>query len=268
MYARLRAGRIVALGVRVWLRRSLQIHAVTALCLSPLVLFPRGSDPLDDGRVVGIFGLYTGAWGVSVEFLEGPLGILRNVTAAYLAQFAVTVLLVRDAHRRLAARAPRCGLPAILGLVLLALLGLAVFVLLDSVAAAAFMSSSALPVILVVAVSVVEAFLGATFWLALPAAAVDSHGVFAALGRGRLLAHGSRFAVAVLITMFVVLQWVMLIPIGFVAQGLGWERSQWLIAVPAFLFLSLKACVLAAAYEEARLRKEGPGTEDLSAVFA
>ena len=263
-YARLRVGRIVALGVGVWLRRSLQIHAVTALCLAPLVLFSSPPDPFDDGTIVGLFGLYATAWGAAVEISGGP-GIFRNLTVAYLAQFAVTVILVRDAHRRLAGRAPRCGLLAILGLAFLAILGLAVFAVLDSVVAAGFASDTALPALLAIAVTVAEAFLGATFWLALPAAAVDGHGAFAALGRARLLAHGSRFPVAVLIILLVFLQWVMMIPLGFLAGSLD---TQWLFAVPAFLFLTLKACVLAAAHHEACFRKEGAGTEDLTAVFA
>jgi hypothetical protein len=44
--------------------------------------------------------------------------------------------------------------------------------------------------------------------------------------------------------------------------------NPWLFAVPGVLFLTLKACVLAAAYREICLLKEGPSPEEVGAVFS
>jgi len=271
-YARLRPGRILALGVRVWLRRSLQIHVVAALCLAPLCLAPlvildASKRPFQDGTLPGLFGLYAAAWTAATGIFEQVERLARSVTAAYLAQFAVTVIVARDAHRRLAGRAPRSGPRALLGLVLLALGSLAVFTLLDSVVANASGHVSLWPIVAFVPVSIAEAFLAGAFWLALPAAAVDGHGILPALGRGRLLSRGSRFAVFSLVFLMVLLQWLVLIPFGWLT-GVSDLHSEWLMAIPVVLFLTLKACVLAAAYHEACIRKEGPRAEDIGRVFA
>lgn len=268
-WARLRLRHIVASAIRVWLSRSLQIHAIAALCLAPLVLSPESGDPFTNGRILGLFGLYPAAWAVPSDLLEPRAGFLLDVILAYLVQFAVTVILVRHAHRGLAGRAPRSRPLAILGLVLLALGGLALFGALDSVVVAASESSSALPVLLFIPVTVAEMFIAATCWLALPAAAVDGRGVFSALGRGRLLAHGSGFTVFVLIVVSFFLQWIMVIPCGILIGALDADGLfKWLFAVPAILSVPLKACLLAAAYHEACLRKEFPRADKIGAVFA
>lgn len=263
-YAQLRPGRIVAQGLRVWLHRSLQILAFAALCLVPVAL--TASDPPS----VGLFGLYPSAWAVSLDLLEPQAGRLSDVALAYFAQFAVTAVLVRHAHRRLAGRAPRARPLALLGLVPLALGSLAVFALLDSVVAAAFeKSSSALPVVLFIPNAVAQAFLAATCSLALPAIAVDGHGIFSALGRARLLAHGSGFAIFSVLALPFLLQWVMVIPFGIVTGLLGlWQWEKLMFAIPAILFVTLKACILAAAYHEACVRKEGPRADEIGAIFA
>jgi hypothetical protein len=262
----LRPGRIVAQGIRVWLHRSLPILAFAALCLLPVALSAESTDPSS----FGLFGLYPSAWAVSLDLLEPRAGRLSDVALAYFAQFAVTVVVVRHAHRRLAGRAPRAGPLALLGLAPLALGSLAAFALLDSVVAAAFeRSDSALPVLLFIPNAVAQAFLAATFSLALPAIAVDGHGIFSALGRARLLVHGSGFAIFSVLALTFVLQWVMVIPFGMVAGLLGLEQGgQLMFAVPAILFVTLKACILAAAYHEACVRKEGARADELGAIFA
>lgn len=276
-YAQIRAGRVVALALRVWLRRSLQIHAVAALCLAPLVVVPEllgasrilhTEPPFRDGTL-GLFGLFATAWTVSADLHDPHDGLFRNLMVVYFAQFAVSVLLVRDAHRHLSGRAPRCGLLAFLGLGSLAVGCLTVFVALDSLAAASFGSPSALPLLLVIATTIAELYLAGAYWLAVPAAAVDGYGVLSAFGRSWRLSEGSRDSVASLVVMIVVLQVFAVVVTIILADAFGLRRrADWLILVPAGLFLTLKSCLLAAAYHEACFRKEGAGTEEVSAVFA
>jgi len=268
-YARLPSDRIFALGLRTWLRHSLQIHAVAALCLGPLALTAKSGDPFRESRILGLFGLYPTAWAVSMDLVEPAADIEGDVILSYFAQFAATVILVRQAHRALAGRAPRGGPIAILRVAILAIGSLLVFAALDGLVAAASECSSALPVLIFIAITVAEAFLAATFWLALPAVAVDGHGVFSALSRGRALAHGSGFRVFALILVPFFLQWIMVLPFGLLVNALeGHALSKLVFAVPAILLVTLKACVLAAAHHEACLRKEGPRADEIGSIFA
>jgi hypothetical protein len=151
-----------------------------------------------------------------------------------------------------------------MGLVILALGTLALFVALHSPAVAS--DGSPLTLVLGIAAIVADIYIAGACWLAFPAAATQSHGIFAALTRGRLLSAGSRLSIAALIVMLVVLQGVTLFPILIlISRG---NAPLWLMFVPMILLLTLKACVLAAAYHEACFRKEGAGAEEISAVFA
>ncbi len=258
---RLRVGRVLALGLGVWFRRFVPIHVVTAVCLAPLLVFAERKNPFDNGTMPGLFGLYSAAWTLSMD-IEIRAGFLRNATVGYLAQFAVTVLLVREAHRRLAGRPPRSRLRALLGLLPHSLLSLAVFAALDLAVAATFPSDTPLPAIAAIAVSVVQTCLAAAFWLAIPAAAADGHGPLAALGRSRHLSRGSRFAMAVTVVLLLLLEWGSV----FVTFSLG--RDEWAAASSIALFVTMKACVLAAAYREICLLKEGLLPDEIGAIFA
>lgn len=267
LYARLRGGRILRLGLDVWLRHALEIHAVTALCLAPLLTLAP-TRPFGPGPFLGLFGLYPAAWAACVGFLGGT-GVSPGI-AVYLAQYAVSVILVRDAHRRMSLRPARTSLRAMLGLAFLAAGGLAVFAVLDaaaSVAARAWSDPAGAVLLVALATILTEMFLAATFWLAIPAAAVDGHGLLSALGRARLLAHGSRPTLLGLIFLLGLLQWAMLIPFA-VLEDIPRSWTAWLPMVPVLLLVTLKACVLAAAYEEACLRKEGRQPGEIVEVFA
>ncbi len=260
--------RVLAGATRVWLRRSLQIHAIAVLCMAPLVLLSEWRDPFRDGRILGIFGLYPAAWALSLDLVEPRQGFLLDVTLAYLLQFAVMAVLVRDAYRHLAGRAPRNRARGFLGLPLLALGSLAAFVALNSLVAAATEGSPGPAFLIAILTTVGEAVLAATCWLALPAA-VDGYGPFSALRRSRLLAQGSGFTVWLLAVMPVFLVWIALVVFALVVEALDFRHPpNGLAAVPLILFLPLKACILAAAYHEACLRKEGPRADELGAVFA
>lgn len=264
-HARLAVGRVLAAGTGVWARRFLPIHAVAAVCLAPLVLVPERGDRIAEGTVQGIFGLAPTAWIVAFDWmLQFEHGISRNATIAYLAQLAVATIVVRDAHGRLAGRRGRSGPRALLGLVAYGMTSLAAFAVLDlAVTAGLEKSGSPLAVFLaVVAASITQAFAAAWFWLALPAAAVDGCGFLAALGRSRRLGQGSRFRVVVPLLLLLALQMGSVILVRIVAE------EPWLFAVPGVLFLSLKACVLAATYREMCLLKEGPPPEEVGAVFS
>jgi hypothetical protein len=258
---RLRVGRVLALGLGVWFRRFVPIHLVTAVCLAPLVLLPASPHPIEDGTIPGLFGLYSSAWLLSFDVLWIGEGLSRNTIIGYLAQFAVTVILVREAHRRLAARPPESRFRAMVGLVPFALGSLAAFFLLDLVVTAV-RPSTPLPLFLAIGVTVAETFLATTFWLALPAAALDGHGFLSALGRSRHLAPGSRLAIAVAVVLLAILEWTTALLLGFA------EVHEGVVFVPAALFVTVKACVLAAAYRETCLLREGPPAEEISAVFA
>jgi len=270
VHARLRHGRIFTRGTGLWLRRALQMHAAAAVCLAPLVILPASRHPFVDGRILGFFGLHPAAWAVATDLLWLPTGLARNAAIGYLAQFAIAVIVVRDAWRRLAGRAPRSGLFALLGLVPLALGGLALFATLSGSVVVAFAvlagNPSPLSLLLVLGVTVAQSFLGATFWLALPAAAVDGHRLLPALRRSRLLAHGSRFALFWLISVLETLEWILLIPIALALRES--PIGEWAFAIPPFVFVTLKGCILAAAYEEACLRKEGQRPDEIVEVFS
>jgi hypothetical protein len=276
-YARLRAGRIVGLGLRIWFRRCLQIHAVATACLLPLFVVPEllygplasGRDAFSDGRLLGLFGVYPSGWAAALEFTWAT-GFGLNVAVAYACQFAVTVLLVRDAYRHLAGRAPRRGLKGLLALPLLAAAGLAVFSALDFLAMR-FADEMGLWLPFAIAVTVAEVFLAGACWLAIPSAAVDGHGPASAVRRSLLLSRGSRSAVASLAVMLLAQQGLVFVPIGIVASSAGVDLGDLpvhMVAIPIVLFLTLKACILAAAYHEACYRKEGAGAEEISAIFA
>jgi hypothetical protein len=262
--------------MRLWLRRMLQIHAVAALALAPMLVIPEllGTPPvarldgIEDPSTYGVFGLFVTAWTASWHFLHPAEGLLQNLTIVYLSQFAVFVLLVRDGYRHLTGRAARCGPRAILSLGLLAMGGLALFVVMDSVAVAAF-GSGPLSLLLVIAATVGELYVAGACWLALPAVAVDGRSLLSGMGRSFLLSQGSRFQISAVIALLAVLQLVLMIPIGILSDAFHTgSRLAWVLLVPAFLGLPLKACVLAAAYQEACYRKEGAGVEDVSRVFA
>lgn len=263
--ARLAVGRVLAAGAGLWLRRFLPIHAVTAACLAPLVLVPEKGDRIADGTVQGIFGLAPTAWIVAFDCAFAiERGISRNAIIACLAQLAVATLVVRDAHARLAGRRGRSPPRAMLGLVAYGIAGLAGFAALDfAVVTGLEDADSPLPVFLgFVSTGVLQAFLAAWFWLALPAAAVDGCGFLAALARSRRLGRGSRVRVVTPLLLLLAMQ------AGSAVLAGRFAGSPWLFAVPGVLFLTLKACVLAAAYREICLIKEGPAPEEVGAVFA
>lgn len=275
-YAQLRTGRAVALGIRVWMTRLLQIHAVAAVSLAPLLIVPEllATEPVlrlditKGGPPLSFFGTFVTGWAVAWNFLHPAEGALRNLMIVYLAQFAVSVLLVRDAWRHMTGRAPRCGPLAFLSLGLFALGGLAVFSLLNSVAVAAFDGSGPISLVLLIATVIGELYIAGACWLAVPAIAADGRGLFAAMGRSFLLSQGSRFQVSALIAMLTVAQGVILIPIGILIAAFDSWRLEWALLVPVCLVQTLKACVLAACYQEACYRKEGEVVEDVSKVFA
>jgi hypothetical protein len=108
----------------------------------------------------------------------------------------------------------------------------------------------------------VKAFLATGFWLAVPAIAVDGEGFLAALGRSWRLAHGSRLRILALLVLLLFPYWAGLALLEFVA-GDAWLSY----AALSLLLLTLKACLLAAAYREICLAKEGPRAHELTAVF-
>jgi len=259
---RLRVGRVLGLGFGVWFRRFIPIHLVTAVCLAPLMLGPGAKDPGENGTIPGLFGLYTAAWVVATD-----ARLLRTVAIGFGAQFAVTVILVREAHRRLAGRPTKSRLRAMLGLLPFSAGGLATFAVLDL--SVTDTTPRGGPLILMVAMSIVamsiaQLFLAATFWLGLPAAAVDGCGLFRALGRGRMLARGSRLALAVVLVALMFLEWGAALLFGFATQ----PENEGALAPVAVLFITVKACVLAAAYREACFLKEGPPADELGAIFS
>jgi hypothetical protein len=205
---------------------------------------------------------------VATNFVAPSGTFLRNATVFYLAQFAVSILVVRDAYRHLSGRTPKCGPRAAIGLAMLALGGLALFVALHAVSAAASDGRSPL-VLLGLVATVVDLYVAGGCWLALPAAAVQGCGPFAALGRSSTLSRGSRFSIAAVVAWVVVLQTIVLV-VGVVLVGaLGIESSSgWMLFAIGILYVTVKGCVLAAAYHEACFRKEGAGTEEVTAVFA
>jgi len=258
-------GRVLALGFGVWLRRFVPIHVVTAICLAPFVLVPEHGDPIEDGRIVGLVGLYSSAWLVVGDILV-PVdeGLGRNVTIGYLAQFAITVIVIRDAHRRLSGRDGRRSLRAVPGLLAYALASLGVFVAIDLLVTWATLFTSPVSTFVgVLASSVAAAILAARLWIALPAAAVDGSTFFASLRRSVRLVRGTAAGIAFLAILLIVLQGVATMPFGFLAS-----EMPWILTVPVVLFLTFKACVVAAAYRELCLLKEGPRPEELGAVFA
>lgn len=259
---RLRVGRVLALGLGVWFRRFVPIHLVTAVCLAPLLLVPQSRHSVEDGTIPGVFGLYSTAWVLSMEMVLFRAGLARNAIIGYLAQFAVTVILVREAHRRLAGRPAGSRLRAIAGLVPFSVGSLAAFAALDLAAATLFSRNTPLPVIGAVATAILQTYLAATFWLALPAAAVDGHGLFSALGRSLRLTRGSRFPMAVTVLLLIVLESGAVLVAGLAA------RDEWAVVVPITLFVGLKACILAAAYREICLLKEGLPPDEIGAIFA
>jgi hypothetical protein len=191
-------------------------------------------------------------------------GFAQNAIVGYFAQFAVTVLLVREAHRQLAGRPARSRLRAMLGLLPFAVGGLAAFAALDlAVTVWSPRSGTLLPgLIAVVATTVMQTYLAATFWLAFPAAAVEGHSPVSALGRSLRLARGSRPGMAIIVLLLVLAEAGVILGIAIIG------RDTWPLVLPTVLFIPLKACVLAAAYHELCLLKEGPPPDEVGAIFA
>ncbi len=154
---------------------------------------------------------------------------------------------------------------AILGLLPLSAGVLAAFAVLDLlVTATAPRGGPPASLIFTLAASIAQTFLAATYWLALPAAAVDGHGVFSALVRARGLARGARFPLAVLLVMLVLLGWAAALVFGLATR----PENEGALAPVAVFFITIKACVLAAAYREACLLEEGPPADEIGAIFS
>ena len=261
---RLRVGRILGLGFRVWFRRFVPIHLVTVVCLAPLMLGAAAKDPFENGTIPGLFGLHSAAWVLAIDAMM-PEGLFRNVAIGYGAQFAVTVILVREAHRRLAGRPTKSRSRAILGLLPLSAGALLAFALLDLLVTMTTRSHGPhVWLILMIAMSIAQVLLAAAFWLALPAAAIDGHGPFSALGRGRRLSRGARFPLAVVVIALTLLEWGFALILGTAMEP---EHEAALAAI-ALLSITFKACVLAAAYRELCLLREGPPPDELGAIFS
>ena len=56
-----------------------------------------------------------------------------------------------------------------------------------------------------------------------------------------------------------------MIPCAFLVKAMP---SQWVLAISPFVFVTLKGCILAAAYQEACVRKEGPKSDEVVEVFS
>ncbi|MFI5403858.1 MAG: hypothetical protein ACHQ1G_13050, partial [Planctomycetota bacterium] len=80
------------------------------------------------------------------------------------------------------------------------------------------------------------------------------------------LTRGSRSAMRVTVVLLVVLEFGTFLGVAFVGRFRG--RDTWALLVPAALFITLKACVLAAAYHELCVLREGPPPDEVGAVFA
>jgi hypothetical protein len=262
---RLRVGRILATGFGLWLRRFLPIHAVTLLCLAPLALFPHRGNPLSDGTIPGLLGLHLGAFFLSADILFGPSAIAYRAVLAYLGQFAIAALLVRDACRTLSGGRTRLRLRTWIGLPAYAGLSLLAFVLLDVAILGMLRGSDAAVLVGLAVASLAQAILASLFWFAIPAAVVEGLGLFAALRRSMHLARGSVYRLAVPIVFLSVLQVASVAVLSAFVHG---PDDPWQFAVTAVFFLTVKACILAAAYHEIRLIREGPRPEELRRVFA
>lgn len=261
---RIGTGRVLAVGLGLWFRRFPLVHGIAVLCLAPMFLIPEGGG-VEQGTVLGVYGLTTTAWIMASDLTMGfARGFSTNVGIGYVAQFAVTAILVRDAHGRLAGRRSVTRLRSLFALAVHAGLSLAVFVLLD-VGVIALVHADAEEVAIFASVGsvVVQALLGAWFSLALPAAAIDGHGLLGALGRSARLGRGARLPLVLVLVVLVVLQTCFLIVSGLVGRGVSWP-----FAVLGVVIVALKACVLAAAYREASVVREGLPPEEVGAVFA
>jgi len=262
--ARLGVGRVLAVALRLWFRRFLVIHLVTAVCLAPLVLVPEHGDRIADGTIQGIYGLNMTAFVVAFQTVVAFDGSSSRPTLlAYFGQLAVMALLVRDAHAQLAARAGRRTLRAFFGIAVYGGAGLAAFAALDIAAASMFQTPASALITFGLAL-LVQAALASWFCLALPAAAVDGLGFFAALARSLRLGRGSRIRIVVPLVMLLLLQTAAPIPLRMLL-GL-WQP--WILAAIGVLLLTLKASVLAAMYREICVLKEGLPPEEVGQIFA
>jgi hypothetical protein len=114
------------------------------------------------------------------------------------------------------------------------------------------------------------------FYVAAPAQVVESHGVFAALGRSRDLTRGHRGAILLIVLIYVVV-FSLLQTLALAVMGLvGLIAPQWVVGAELLVLSpiaqTLSALVgaagVASVYYELRTVKEGIGAEALAAAFA
>ena len=114
------------------------------------------------------------------------------------------------------------------------------------------------------------------WFVAVPALVEERRGIGASLGRSRALTSGSRwrlFALAIVMAILVYLPFVILAFAGggFMAASLQMAQFSWLTIVLAILngaVAVVVSAVVAAAYLELRMVKEGATPANLAAIFA
>lgn len=272
---RLRPGRVLVDAARVWGKDLFLPHALVVAIVGPVVALPwlRDEPLAPAGAASGALGLLHYGWhvaGYAVMLAEQPASRqgagLLVATAVYFGQLVATALLVRRAHRRLAPAVRTGGAIPFTGVLAFGVAGAAAFLLIDVVGFLGLRGAERfVGVFGILLGTVAKAALASVFWLALACVAVDRERFDAALARSRRLTGGSRFAVfALLVTLLAGLV-AALVPVFIALDEPESLAGILAVAVP---LISFKSCVLAAAYRELCLAKEGLRPEELGEVFA
>jgi hypothetical protein len=123
----------------------------------------------------------------------------------------------------------------------------------------------------VVAFTVLTLYVICALYVAVPAAVVERDGVFASLGRSRVLTRKNRWRILVVVLVLLTASWLVLQLIDEVidTQDLaGWRlHFVWQVFLVSVVIGSLASTINAVAYHDLRTSREGVSAEELAKVF-